>query len=619
MYKIYISGNYFYIEDTTTGIKYPAHRKSVMADYLEGSPDKFTFGCVKNWSNTEHINFSDIDLTGADYTDLTTFKQWLDDNTGNFNDPQAGGVQGLTGNIVDNTDPENPIVNENITTLTEIGNTYTYTSEDNTVTSFNVGDRYKTTSTTSNTIVGTGNLTFTVDTNLSYIPLQDVIIVYDSNNYMNATVNSYNNSTGVLVVESKHKQGSGTYSDWTINLDGLHVDSGLIASVSDDNTSTNKKVISTVTDSDNNTNTLSETVTSVSFLNNVLTYTDENETQHTVDLSSYINNEVFLQEGTTNPADNTSQNIYRSGGLGINVGTSTFVSPVDINSDVFIGKIRDAQLLLSKINNALNISCASQQTATTINPVTVLRLIRGGDGSGKFNTVLDIAIGQEVAGTTSSPKIDFRTNFAGTHNLNSTPLSLRHRYIQVHNTVIGNKISAANCFFSHSSHATSTNYAFEQNNAGQTTINTAANQRIEFKRNNAVFMRCHHTGNISIGSTIDSHKLRVQGSVAGVGAYVNLSDERHKEEIKPLNYGLNDILKLETISFKYKSEEVDNNLHLGFKAQQVLQVIPEVVDNTQQDELRMAYSELIPVLVNSVKELSAEVENLKKQLIELKK
>ena len=280
MYKIYISGNYFYIEDTTTGIKYPAHRKSVMADYLEGSPDKFTFGCVKNWSNTDHIDFSDIDLTGADYTDLTTFKQWLDDNTGNFNDPQAGGVQGLTGNIVDNADPENPIVNENITTLTESGGTYTYTSEDNTITSFNVGDKYKTTSTTSNTIASTGSLTFSVDTNLSYIPLQDVIIVYDSNNYMNATVNSYNDSTGVLVVESKHKQGSGTYSDWTINLDGLHVDSGLIASVSDDNTATNKKVISTVTDSDNNTNTLSETVTSLTILNDELTYTNEQEAQN---------------------------------------------------------------------------------------------------------------------------------------------------------------------------------------------------------------------------------------------------------------------------------------------------------------------------------------------------
>ena len=144
-------------------------------------------------------------------------------------------------------------------------------------------------------------------------------------------------------------------------------------------------------------------------------------------------------------------------------------------------------------------------------------------------------------------------------------------YIKVHNTIIGNKITASNSFFSHSNHATSTNYAFEQNNSGQTTINTATNQRIEFKRNNAVCL-CVATlaGNISIGSAVDSHKLRVQGSVAGVGAYVNLSDERHKDEIKPLNYGLNDILKLETISFKYKSKDVDNNLHLGFKAQQVL-------------------------------------------------
>lgn len=96
------------------------------------------------------------------------------------------------------------------------------------------GDRYKTTSTTSNTIVSTGSLTFTVDAGLSYIPLQEVVIVHDINNHMHGTITSYSGTT--LIVDISHKTGSGTYNSWTINLDGTPVDavtgSGTIGSLS---------------------------------------------------------------------------------------------------------------------------------------------------------------------------------------------------------------------------------------------------------------------------------------------------------------------------------------------------------------------------------------------------
>lgn len=81
------------------------------------------------------------------------------------------------------------------------------------------GDRYKTTSTTSHTIVSTGNLTFTVDSWLAYTALQDVIIVHDSSNHMHGQVVSYSGTT--LVVDIQKKTGSGTYASWDINLDSI--------------------------------------------------------------------------------------------------------------------------------------------------------------------------------------------------------------------------------------------------------------------------------------------------------------------------------------------------------------------------------------------------------------
>ncbi len=83
------------------------------------------------------------------------------------------------------------------------------------------GDKYKTTSTTCNDIVSTGNLTFTVETGLAYTPLQDIIIYADAANHMHGEVVSYNSVTGVLVMNVHQKTGSGNFCNWTVNLDAI--------------------------------------------------------------------------------------------------------------------------------------------------------------------------------------------------------------------------------------------------------------------------------------------------------------------------------------------------------------------------------------------------------------
>ena len=113
----------------------------------------------------------------------------------------SGTVESVNSGInisVDNTDPDNPIINS-------------------------LSDRYKTTSNTSNS-VSNGSKNFTVDLNLSYIPLQEILVVFDSANHMHGEVTSYNPATGALVVDIKNHTGSGTYTAWTLNLDGTPVD-----------------------------------------------------------------------------------------------------------------------------------------------------------------------------------------------------------------------------------------------------------------------------------------------------------------------------------------------------------------------------------------------------------
>lgn len=83
-----------------------------------------------------------------------------------------------------------------------------------------LGDRYLTSSTTSNT-VSNGAKTFTVGTGLAYTPTQDITIVFNASNHMHCSVTSYNSGTGVLVVDVNSHTGSGTYTAWTVNVGGI--------------------------------------------------------------------------------------------------------------------------------------------------------------------------------------------------------------------------------------------------------------------------------------------------------------------------------------------------------------------------------------------------------------
>jgi hypothetical protein len=97
---------------------------------------------------------------------------------------------------------------------------------------------------------------------------------------------------------------------------------------------------------------------------------------------------------------------------------------------------------------------------------------------------------------------------------------------------------------------------------------------------------------------------------AGVYAYAfpAPSDARIKNTVEDIKYGLDTVNKLRPVSFKYNDTE---NTRLGFIAQEVKELLPEVVSGSEEEQYSLSYDEVIPVLVKAVQELSAEVERLK--------
>jgi hypothetical protein len=118
---------------------------------------------------------------------------------------------------------------------------------------------------------------------------------------------------------------------------------------------------------------------------------------------------------------------------------------------------------------------------------------------------------------------------------------------------------------------------------------------------------------------ISSNALHV-GTTSGTVVGAQTSDERIKNILGPVTYGLDEIKQLDPVSYALKSDP-EQTPHLGFIAQQVLPLVPEsvfdtdeVIEEGEPTKLGMEYVALIPVLVNAIKELSAEVDALKAQL-----
>ncbi|ASD62693.1 tail fiber domain-containing protein [Bdellovibrio bacteriovorus] len=117
------------------------------------------------------------------------------------------------------------------------------------------------------------------------------------------------------------------------------------------------------------------------------------------------------------------------------------------------------------------------------------------------------------------------------------------------------------------------------------------------------------TGNFGINTPAPTYTLHVTGT-AGLStgtAWTNASDRRLKDIHGEYEYGLNEVLKLHTVRYNYKS---GNALNLpsdvpmtGFIAQEVQQVIPDAVKTRADGYLELNVDPIHWATVNAVKDL----------------
>jgi hypothetical protein len=96
----------------------------------------------------------------------------------------------------------------------------------------------------------------------------------------------------------------------------------------------------------------------------------------------------------------------------------------------------------------------------------------------------------------------------------------------------------------------------------------------------------------------------------GGTSWTSASDERKKDIIEPITDAASKVSTLRAVIGKYKTDE-EGTRRSFLIAQDIQAVLPEAVDSANPDELGVAYTDVIPLLVAAIKELKAEIDALK--------
>ena len=119
------------------------------------------------------------------------------------------------------------------------------------------------------------------------------------------------------------------------------------------------------------------------------------------------------------------------------------------------------------------------------------------------------------------------------------------------------------------------------------------------------------------GGSGSDHKLSLTNAglltVTGdVVAYGSPSDISLKENIKPIDNALDKVSKLKGVTFDWKKSDSILKIKedIGFIAQDVKEVLPDLVRTNDDGKLSLRDKGIIPVLVEAIKELEARVKEL---------
>ncbi len=139
-----------------------------------------------------------------------------------------------------------------------------------------------------------------------------------------------------------------------------------------------------------------------------------------------------------------------------------------------------------------------------------------------------------------------------------------------------------------------------------------------------VLISDNNGGKVGINTDTPREALEVVGNICATGTIGVCSDERYKKNIETITNALALLEKMRGVNFNWRTSEFPDRKfsdaeQVGFIAQELKEVLPELVSQGSDGFYSVDYSRLTPVLVEAVKEQQKEITSLKSEMQELKR
>ncbi len=109
----------------------------------------------------------------------------------------------------------------------------------------------------------------------------------------------------------------------------------------------------------------------------------------------------------------------------------------------------------------------------------------------------------------------------------------------------------------------------------------------------------------------------IDGTVTATGDVIAYSDARVKENVHTIENALDKTLKLRGVTYN-RTDVEDKSTKIGVIAQEIMEVLPEVVSEDETGMYGVSYGNLTAVLIEAIKEQQKQIEELRNELNKLK-
>jgi hypothetical protein len=129
-----------------------------------------------------------------------------------------------------------------------------------------------------------------------------------------------------------------------------------------------------------------------------------------------------------------------------------------------------------------------------------------------------------------------------------------------------------------------------------------------------VFSKITTNGDIYITPSNRKKSVYIHTDLYVNGAIFNTSDKNHKEEIERISESkIEKLLDLEPVEYKLKTD-TKKKKHFGLIAQDVEEIYPELISDSNLGFKTVNYMELIPLLLLKMKNMQKEIDDLREQI-----